>query len=426
MLQNAAGCASLLTVTVAEIPATTGTLNVSACAGTAYLYNGTPIPAGTSQTFALQSAAGCDSLLTVIVAEIPLTSSTLRAGACPGQSFVYQGVALPIGTTQDFVLPSSQGCDSVVTVVVSALPTSTDTLRVTVCPGEAFSFNGTAVRAGETRAFVFINTTGCDSVIVVQVQAHPSATFSVQAQASCASSSSGALTVVQPSGGQPPYQYSLNGTTYQSDLRFSNLPAGPYVVRLKDANGCVFEQPTAVPALAPLLVTLESQALLPCTAVGVVLSPAVSGTLTGLAYQWSTGAQAPQIEVLEPGVYTLEVSNVCERVRREVRVRWENERPDFEFFYIPNVFAPESNDPDNSQFRPYFVPGLSLSNYRFEIFDRWGNLMFRTQDIQEGWRGPFRSTDMQPAVFVWHLSVDVDYCGRLRRVLRMGDVTIVR
>ncbi len=423
---TADGCDSLVTITVSEIPTTTGTLNVSACAGTAYLYNGTPIPAGTSQTFTLQNAAGCDSMLTVTVAEIPLTSSTFRAGACPGQSFVYQGVALPVGATQDFVLTSSQGCDSVVTVVVSALPTSTDTLRVAVCPDEAFSFNGTLVRAGETRAFVFTNTAGCDSVIVVQVLAHPSATFSVQAQASCANSSSGALTVVQPSGGQPPYQYSLDGTTYQSELRFSNLPPGPYVVRLKDANGCEFGQPTEVPTLAPLSVVLESHALLPCTANGIALSPAVSGTLTGLTYQWSTGAQTPQIEVSEPGVYTIEVSNICERVRREVRVRWENERPDFEFFYVPNVFAPASNDPDNSQFRPYFVPGLSLSNYRFEIFDRWGNLMFRTQDVQEGWRGPFRSADMQPAVFVWHLSVDVDYCGRLRRVLRMGDVTIVR
>ena len=90
------------------------------------------------------------------------------------------------------------------------------------------------------------------------------------------------------------------------------------------------------------------------------------------------------------------------------------------------VFAPLSFDPDNAQFRPYFVPGLQLYNYRFEIFDRWGNLMFRTEDTEAGWRGPFRAEDMQPAVFVWYLLVDIDYCGRVRQVLRKGDVTIVR
>ncbi len=423
---TADGCDSLVTVTVSEIPPTSAVLNVSACAGTAYDYNGTPIPAGSSQTFTLQGANGCDSLLTVIVAEIPLTSSVLRVGTCPNQPFVYQGIALPAGTVQDFVLTSSQGCDSVVTVVVSVLPTSMDTLRVTVCPGESFSFGGTALPAGQTRTFVFTNSVGCDSAIVVQVSAHPTATFSVQAQSSCANSGTGGLAISQPSGGQPPYQYALNNENYQNEPYFTNLFPGPYLLQLKDANGCVFEQPAEVPALAPLLVALDQQALLPCSASGTLLAPAVSGTLAGLTYQWSTGAQTPQIEVFVPGVYTLEVSNVCERVRREVHVHWEKERPDFEFFYIPNVFAPEANDPDNSQFRPYFIPGLSLSNYRLEIFDRWGNLVFRTQDPQEGWRGPFRSAEMQPAVFVWHLSVEVDYCGRLRQIVRIGDVTLVR
>jgi gliding motility-associated-like protein len=69
---------------------------------------------------------------------------------------------------------------------------------------------------------------------------------------------------------------------------------------------------------------------------------------------------------------------------------------------------------------------LQLLNYKMEIFDRWGNLMFRTEDTQEGWTGPFRSEDMQPGVYVWTLRVDVEYCGRLRSVQLEGDVTIVR
>jgi len=152
----------------------------------------------------------------------------------------------------------------------------------------------------------------------------------------------------------------------------------------------------------------------------------VAGDSSGLSYAWSNGAQSPAIVVYDPGTYTLEVRNVCEAVRREVQVQWAGEAADFSFVYVPNVFAPLSFDPDNAQFRPYFVPGLQLYNYRFEIFDRWGNLMFRTEDTEAGWRGPFRAEDMQPAVFVWYLLVDIDYCGRVRQVLRKGDVTIVR
>ena len=425
-LTNAAGCDSVLTVTVAALPATSGVLNVSACAGSFYEYQGVSIAAGSSRVFTLTNAAGCDSVLTVTVAAIPAVSSTLRAGACPGQTFIYQGVALPVGATQSFTLTSSQGCDSVVTVVVGVLPTSSDTLSVTVCPGEVYIFNGTALSPDETRTFFFTNSAGCDSVVVVRVLAHPLATFSVQAQASCPNSGTGSLIVSQPAGGLPPYRFSLSGVAYQDNPRFSDLQPGFYQVHLLDANGCVFEQPAEVPALPGLSVVLSDEALLPCSASGVMLAPAVSGTTMGLAYAWSTGAKEARIEVFEPGVYTVEVSNVCERVQREVRVRWENERPGFEFFYVPNTFAPASNDPDNSQFRPYFAPGLTISNYQLEIFDRWGNLLFRTEDPQASWRGPFRAAEMQPAVFVWQLALDVDYCGRLRRVFRMGDVTIIR
>ncbi len=426
VLTNAAGCDSVLTVVASELPATSGVLNVSACAGGFYDYQGTPIPAGGSATFVLTNAAGCDSVLTVVVSEVPVVKSTLRVGACPGRSFVYQGVALPVGAMQDFVLTNSQGCDSIVTVVVGALPTSIDTLAVKVCPGEAFMFNGMSLQAGETRQFVFANAVGCDSVVVVQVSDHPTAAFGVQVQASCANIGTGSATVVQPAGGQPPYQYSLDGVKYQDAGQFSNLSPGIYRIKLKDANGCTFERPVEVPALEPLRVALDKVALLPCREGGVVLRPEVSGTVLGLSYAWSTGAQTLQVEVSEPGTYTVEVSNVCERVRREVRVQWEGVPLDFEYFYMPNVFAPASNDPDNSQFRPYFVDGLDIQNYRLEIFDRWGNLLFRTDDPQAGWHGPFRAADMQPAVFVWHLTMDVNYCGRTLRIRRSGDVTLVR
>lgn len=42
-------------------------------------------------------------------------------------------------------------------------------------------------------------------------------------------------------GGTAPYQYSLNGTTYQTSNQFTNLGAGYYTVFVRDANGCVYK-----------------------------------------------------------------------------------------------------------------------------------------------------------------------------------------
>jgi len=425
-LQNTQGCDSILTVNVATLPTSTGSFTAEICTGATFTYNGTILQAGDVQDFVLQNSQGCDSVVTVTVVALPTPTGTLAAAACPGQSFTYQGVALPIGTVQQFTLTSVLGCDSIVTVSVNALTTSSDTLPVTICPNETYSFDGVVLRAGETRTFTYTNSEGCDSTITVIVSAFPAATFGVSTDASCIGINTGSITVLNPAGGLPPYRYSLDGTAFQDELVFDNLATGAYTIWLEDSNGCLFQQPAAVNAIPPLSLDLEGEALLACDTAGALLAPAVNGDPTGLTYQWSTGEQTPFITVYTPGIYTVEASNVCEMVGGQVIVRWTDVDPNFSFVYVPNVFAPLSFDPDNSQFKPYFVPGLTLRNYRFEIFDRWGNQMFHTEDTDAGWRGPFRQVDMQPAVFVWYLMVEIDYCGRPQRVFRKGDVTIVR
>ncbi|MEQ1747518.1 MAG: hypothetical protein ABMA02_18960, partial [Saprospiraceae bacterium] len=425
VLQNIHGCDSMLTVNVAAWPTNAGSFTAQVCAGDSYTYNDTVLQAGQTQDFVLQNHLGCDSVVTVTVITLPVPTSSVQAGACPGETFTYEGTALPVGASQQFTLTSALGCDSIVTVTVSALPTTTETKIVTICPDETYTFDGAMLRPGEQRTFTYTNSAGCDSIIVVRVLAFPTATFNLNTKASCSSAKTGSLTVLGPTGGLPPYRYSLNGTAFQDSLVFANLAPGAYTVWLEDSNGCLFEQSANIPALAPLTVELNG-AELPCSAEPVQLAPLVGGDPTGLAYQWNTGEQTPAIAVNLPGLYAVEVHNVCETVRREVRVQWAGVARDYPFAYVPNVFAPDSYHPDNAEFRPQFVPGIQLSNYRFEVFDRWGNQMFSTNDTEAGWRGPFRSQDMQPAVFVWYFSVDISYCGRVQRVFRKGDVTVVR
>ena len=56
--------------------------------------------------------------------------------------------------------------------------------------------------------------------------------------------------------------------------------------------------------------------------------------------------------------------------------------------YIPNAFDPLST------FNPVFKPVLTFANplsYEMIIFDRWGQKVFETNDINEGWNGAFNN-----------------------------------
>ncbi|MBO9703716.1 MAG: hypothetical protein J7604_26155, partial [Sporocytophaga sp.] len=59
----------------------------------------------------------------------------------------------------------------------------------------------------------------------------------------CNGASTGSLNVF-PSGGNAPYQYSINGGAYQSSGLFSGLAAGTYTLNLKDLNNCVVSLPS--------------------------------------------------------------------------------------------------------------------------------------------------------------------------------------
>lgn len=91
--------------------------------------------------------------------------------------------------------------------------------------------------------------------------------------------------------------------------------------------------------------------------------------------------------------------------------------------YVPNAFSPNGNGLND-----VFIPagtGISESGYRFMIFDRWGNLLFETTDIHQGWDGRERgkSDICQIDTYVWKLKW-VDVVGVEHDLI--GHVNLVR
>ncbi|WP_076670043.1 gliding motility-associated C-terminal domain-containing protein [Pontibacter indicus] len=67
--------------------------------------------------------------------------------------------------------------------------------------------------------------------------AGPTAVAATSAAASCANND-GSITAGAVTGGTAPYQYSINGTTFQTGTAFTGLASGSYTLTARDANGC--------------------------------------------------------------------------------------------------------------------------------------------------------------------------------------------
>lgn len=69
-------------------------------------------------------------------------------------------------------------------------------------------------------------------------------------------------------------------------------------------------------------------------------------------------------------------------------------------FYIPNTFTPD-NDEFNQTFQPIFTSGFDTDNYQLMIFNRWGERIFETTNLQEGWNGNYKNQEVQDGTYTW-------------------------
>jgi len=89
-------------------------------------------------------------------------------------------------------------------------------------------------------------------------------------------------------------------------------------------------------------------------------------------------------------------------------------------FFMPTAFSP-NGDGTNDYFRPVAVGYKSLKYFR--IYDRWGEEVFLSKDLETGWDGTYRGKPMEIGTYYWQIAF-VDRFGK--EAYLKGDVTLVR
>jgi gliding motility-associated-like protein len=89
--------------------------------------------------------------------------------------------------------------------------------------------------------------------------------------------------------------------------------------------------------------------------------------------------------------------------------------------YVPNAFTP-NNDGLNDVFKP-IMSGIDKSTYKLYIFDRWGQEVFSTADVNEAWDGKYKGKDLTNDTYSYLLYY-YDTLGKDYK--RLGTVTIIR
>lgn len=419
----------------------------------------------TTYTIIGTDANGCKDTTTSLLTIKPIPVVTVNSpSVCIGEqatlsprgakSYSWLSSLAATGTTSDstilvnttstvtyIIQGTTNGCSDTAhaRVTVYQLPVITASNDTTICAGSvaplyaggALSYvwspsgslntpDGSLVQATPVSLTQYMVTgtdvNGCKSSEPVQVTVNPIPVITVSRDTAICEGSSVTL---QASGAVTNWTWTgLVPEETGSSITVSPTTQNSYTVTGKDNIGCQSSKSVTVTIFPPLN-PVAGPAVSICAGETVQLTVLAQGATF---FSWSTGEQASSIQV-HPGkttAYYVTVSNGGCTATDTVEIKVKDETP--AQVYIPNAFTP-NEDKLNDVFKVEPDEHLVMS-FEGMIFNRWGELYYQWENIDEGWDGKYQGKLVQEDVYIYKINVKNECSKALDQ--RIGTVTVIK
>ena len=368
-------------------------------------------------------------------------SVTLTSSAATGNTWstgaTTQSITVTLAgsyTVTQTVGSCTSPASTAVVVTVNPIPTApniTASGPLSFCPGGSVTLTSSAASGNmwsdnETTQSITVSSAGTYTVsytqggcsspasapVSVSVISPPQVVIHANQLSLCPGS--GSVTLDATTASATAYQWNTGATLPSIAI---NTP-GFYQVTMT-VNGCVGTDTITINS-EPLLGTLSlPDSFLICMGDSVTLNATTPNATT---YQWSgISANTPIVTVDAAGTYTVSVSNNCGTVSGSTIIALK----DCECrIVMPNAFTP-NGDGKNETFGPNF--NCANATYLLmRIFNRWGEKVFETNDLNGQWDGRYMETMQPPGVYVYY----VYFVGKENNVEKsfklMGSLALIR
>jgi gliding motility-associated-like protein len=327
------------------------------------------------------------------------------------------------------VITDANGCTTATTTSVSVSPPPVaSATSATICAGQnailTASGGGNYLwSTGDTTSSITPTAAGNYSVIVsvgscadtafASVTVNPSPAVNLGSNQTLCSGQNFAL-----NAGNPGASYLWSTGEISQSISVSG--AGSYWV-IVALDNCLAKD-TVQTFIAPQ-VHLSDSSL--CTTSPIVLDPGNNGA----SYLWSNGATTQTISVEGAGNYWVQatIGNCISSDTAKIT----GEPGGTGTLYVPNAFTP--NDDHLNEL--FLAKGEGITSFDMKIFDRWGNLIFASDNLNDGWNGKIqgghyllKADGKEPAqedVYIWEINYTTQ-CFPNRKTRDMGQVSIIK
>ncbi len=253
-------------------------------------------------------------------------------------------------------------------------------------------------------ALTVIDINGCEAIeSIALVQPEP-LMLTLQAEdLLCFGYNDGYITT-NVTGGTISYNFNWSNGAIGSTN--NNLAAGNYAVTVSDANNCSIAETITLNEPNPVTVTIQPVSdTIPFFGANLqLISSYDANGNEALIFEWTpdnnldnANIQNPIANPLYTTTYTLKVTDTDGCTGTDsIKVFVNNDK----VLYIPNAFSPSQKDGTNDEFKIYTYNN-AIRKLTFQIHNRWGELVFQTDDINKVWDGTKNGNLLTPGVYVY-------------------------
>lgn len=168
-IQNVAMCDSIIGIDLTIYPLYNETDAVTICTGTSYTFGTQTLTTAGTYTEVFTSINGCDSTVVLTLSEVSSYTTNISATICDNETYTLGTQTLSATGNYSETFLSVAGCDSVVNLDLTVLPTFTNSITVTACDSYISPSGNNTWTATGIYTDVLTAVNGCDSIITIDL-----------------------------------------------------------------------------------------------------------------------------------------------------------------------------------------------------------------------------------------------------------------
>ncbi len=286
----------------------------------------------------------------------------------------------------------------------------------------------------------------------------PTAAVITTVSSTCAANN-GRITIGAVTGGTAPYTYSVDGSGFTTSVVYNNLAAGSHTVQVKDVNGCIFATIVTVNNTNPVLTSITNTSVCPNElpySWNNSSYPAPGTYTVKLTSVAGCDSLATLVLTLKPTIPGIRYTTVVTEANVPVQLTARNLGPDYTYDWNPkfglneyainspvftysqtvdytitmtpasgcavtdsvlvrivqidpsivsDIFVPKAWSPNSDGHNDKLFPiPVNIKELKFfRVFNRWGQLVFETNVLRNGWDGIFQGQPQVMDTYTWTL-----------------------